>query len=197
MPNWCYTTITINNLNKDQLNKFDKMIDDWTDTNFTNNDFGKNWLGNIVGNSNIGTIDTGRSTDLRCRGVITSKSISDTSLIITTETAWEPMLKMWTKIIEKFFPNAELIYTAEEPGNRLYMTNDPVLVDKYIVRNYSDDISIDENDELSEEECISLLQDLLDIKNTNIEELLLQLDSSIYNDNIIINKWEFNDNILV
>ena len=57
--------------NEEKLEKFYHLLEEWTSKNYKENGFGLNWLGNIVGNSGIGTIDAGKESDLRCRGRLT------------------------------------------------------------------------------------------------------------------------------
>lgn len=193
MPNWCLTRITINNENQTELEKFDELLNKWTSKNYKENGFGHNWLGNIVGNSGIGTVDENKDTDLRCRGTITySEVVDDGQLMIDTETAWCPMLKMWAKLLEKYLPNAELIYEAEECGNGLYSTNDPCMKDCYIIDCW-DIASIDSDWEASEETVRKTLQELLGTKETNVDKLLELLSDSEYDDKISIHKWDFDE----
>ena len=100
MPNWTITRITINHDDGNKLKEFEKLINEWTSKNYMENGFGLQWLGNIVGNSGIGTIDKNLETDLRCRGSITWIECEGNQLLIDTETAWVPMLKMWIKLKE-------------------------------------------------------------------------------------------------
>lgn len=192
MPNWCTTRITINNDNQEELSKFNKLLDKWMETNYMENDFGLDWLGNIVGNSGIGTVDTGKETDLSCRGYITDKDLYENQLTINTETAWQPMLKMWDKLLEKYLPEAELIYEAEECGCELYCTNDPVMRNKYYIDCWGiNDICLNSDCEAIERDVIDILQSLLKTKETNIDKLMEMLRESEYNSEIAIYKWEF------
>ncbi len=138
MPNWCFTTIQIQHKDQTVLEKLDSLLDEWTSRNYCENDFGLNWLGNIVGNSGIDNMDKGDFT-LSCRGRIYDRMLCPNELQFHTETAWRPMLEMWVVLCEKYAPGADIIYTAEESGNGIYLTNDPDLVNKFVVEDYEED----------------------------------------------------------
>jgi hypothetical protein len=188
MPNWCLTNITING-NENDLKVFDKLLDQWTSRNYIKNGFGHSWLGNIVLGSGIGTVDTNPETDIRCRGSITQKQLCDDMLDIQMETAWVPMLDMWVKLVEKFIPEADITYTAEEHGCGIFCTNDPDLVDKYVVDSWDDDIESDW--EMEEKTLIEILQKLMNTNETDIYKLSSLLYEGEYD--ISINKWEYKE----
>ena len=194
MPNWCYTRLTINNENKNELKEFENKINKWTSYNYTENGFGLNWLGNIVGNSGVGTVSENKDTDLSCRGSLIYMENFGDQLVIDTETAWTPKMQMWIKLLEKYLPDAELIYQAEECGMALYLTNDPALVGKYGVEifNFEEELEdFETNDSFSEEALITILQDLLKTKETDIKELLNIFKKSKFSEYMIIYKWDF------
>lgn len=194
MPNWCFTRINIINHNDDdRIENLYNLIKEWSSNNYVENDFGPQWLGNIVGNSGIGTIDEGKETDLRCRGRLNYiELVEKNQLLIDTETAWSPMLKMWVKILDKYLPNAELIYEAEECGNELYSTNNESLKDKYIIDCWG--ISeIESNWEASKEDVINILQKLLNTTEKNTSILINLLEDSEYNEMMSVHRWNFDD----
>lgn len=191
MPNWCWTKITINHEDKNKLKQLKSLINNFTSENYKENGFGLNWLGNIVGNSGIGTVDENPETDLRCRGSLTYLDCIDNQLIIDTETAWSPMLKMWIKLVDKYLPDAELIYQAEEGGNCLYSTNDPCLLDCYIIDSWNGEIESDY--EASENTVRKLLQKLLETDITDIKELIDMFNESDHSEDMSINKWEYDE----
>ena len=188
MPNWCLTNIVIN-ANENDLKVFNKLLDQWTSRNYMKNGFGHEWLGNIVLGSGIGTVDTNPETDIRCRGVITQKQLCDDMLDIQTETAWVPMLDMWVKLVEKFIPEADITYTAEEGGCGIFCTNDPDLVDKYVVDSWTG--SIESDWEMEEKTLIEVLQKLMNTNETDIDKLNSLLYEREYD--IDINKWEYKE----
>ena len=190
MPNWCYTSITINHENETELQKLSNLIDEWTSKDYMKNGFGNNWLGNIVLGSGVGTVDTNKETDLRCRGTIIHSMVTDNQLIIDTETAWSPMLQMWVKILEKYLPDAELIYNADECGDGVNDTNDPALAGKYILDYYGDE-DIESDWEADEETVREVLQKLLDTTETDVEKLIQMVYEDDYD--ISVRKWEWSD----
>lgn len=191
MPNWCMTRITINHEDENKLKELESRITEWTSHNYKESDFGLEWLGNIVGNSGIGTIDENAETDLRCRGWLNWMEYNDNQLLIDTETAWVPMLKMWSKLLEKYLPDAELIYSAEECGCELYSTNDPCMKDCYIVDNYDDVDGVESDWEATQEYVVDILQNLLKTEENDIEKLLKMFYESEFYDNMSIHKWDF------
>ena len=171
MPNWCYTNITIRHESEKEIQNLEELINRWTNKNYMENGFGHNWLGNIVLGSGVGTVDTCKETDLSCRGSITDYHRTGNELVINTETAWSPMMKMWVKILEKYLPDAELLYNADECGMGINDTNDPDLVDKYILDYYGDE-NIESDWEADEDTVRKTLQKLLDTTETDVEKLI-------------------------
>lgn len=119
-----------------------------------------------------------------------SDDVDNPQLMIQTSTAWEPMLQMWQALLDKFLPDAELVYEAEESGCAVYMTNDEKLRDTYIIDAF-DMEDIDSDWEANEEEVVNLLQKLLKTEETDVKTLMPKLCSSKYGDKISIHKWEF------
>jgi hypothetical protein len=192
MPNWCLTRITINNENEKELEKFSNLLDEWVSKNYMKNGFGLNWLGNIVGNSGIGTIDEDGKATYRCRGTMTYSELFDNQLLIDTETAWCPMLKMWVALLEKYLPDAELIYEAEECGMGIYSTNDPLYKDKYYIDCWDID-NIETDREATVQDVRETIQELLDTTETDVDKLIDMLEDSEYADKISVHKWDFDD----
>lgn len=190
MPNWCFTKITINHWNYNELERFDKLLDEWMSKNYMDNGFGLEWLGNIVGNSGIGTITEDGKATYKCRGSLTYKELNDNYLLIETETAWCPMLKMWIALVEKYLPDADIIYSAEECGCGLYSTNDLNIADCYIIDSWDID-EVESDWEVSEQTLRETLQKLLNSKKRKIENLLKEFEDSEYSDGMSINKWDF------
>ena len=192
MANWCFTKITINHEDESKLKELERLINEWTSKNYKENGFGLNWLGNIVGNSSIGTVDENPETDLRCRGSLQYMECIDNQLIIDTETAWSPMLKMWQKLLDKYLPDAELIYTAEECGAGLYSTNDPCMQGCYYVDNWNIK-DVDSDMEASETYVVEILQKLLETDESDVEKLIGMFEDSEHSDNMSIHKWDFDE----
>ena len=196
MPNWCSTTITINHENEIKLKKFEETLNSLMSENYKQNGFGNAWLGNLVGNSGIGTIDEKKVTDLKCRGWVTYIENLGNQLIVDTETAWVPMLRLWQKLLEKYLPDAELTYSAEECGCGIYCTNDPAMLDCYLVDIW-EDVGIECGEyhcpDETEESVVKMLQKLLGSDAQEIGVLLEKFENSEYTDKMLIRKWDFLD----
>lgn len=187
MPNWCYTQITISHDDQKEIDKLYNLIEEWTSKNYKQSDFGNYWLGNIVGNSGIDTWDG--DFKIRCRGRLFDLNKSEKELYIATETAWTPMLRMWLKILEKYSPDAQLIYTAEEPGCCIYVTNNLDLKDKYIIDDWSDCYDY-AGDEYSQEDVIKILQEITGNHEEHRFDYLMN-EFSMGDYELSINPWEF------
>lgn len=126
MPNWCSTDMIIEGP-KREVEAFHKNVLKWTSKNYVENDFGKNWLGNIV-------VGAGFSYKLlACRGAITYMDEEITArqdepgiyyFQVQYESAWTDINGTWETILEKFAPNCDIYYVAEELGNEYFVTND-------------------------------------------------------------------------
>lgn len=183
MPNWCSTEIYINHEDDEKLKELYNKIEYWTSKDWVENGFGHNWLGNVVEGSGIGTYE-----EYRCRGSIVYMDISSGQITISTETAWCPMLKMWQAVVDKYLPDAEIIYTADECGCEIYYTNDPYYVNKYYVDIFDDDIYYD----WTKKSVVEWLQEVLDTKEPNVDKLInmmYEADEDIGS----VHKWKYVD----
>lgn len=207
MPNWCFTNITMTG----QIEKVQFLHDkikEWTSKDYAQNGFGNNWLGNIVLGSGIATEENIDKRDApRCRGTIINLEIDfldpcaigfyfglmkqqNAALKIQTETAWNPMMKMWSMINERYNLNLNIVYSAEELGCELYLTNDPDIAGTYIIDAY-------DMDEIQTEYCIEEkyvireLQELFSTTEIDIEKLINMFDESEYSDRMTIGKYSF------
>ena len=202
MPNWCYTEISIYHNDKEKLNAFYKKVDEWRQKPFKKNDFDLytlGWLGNIVGNSGLAEWkmrENGREDfvpNINCRGSIQTFELQGDYICINTETAWGPMLEMWRLLCEKYLPDAEIYFTAEESGNGLYETNDPDVIGTYYIDIWDPPEEFEEETseyEADEDYVISFLQRVLKTNETNIDVLLGMADD-IEDRWFSINKWEY------
>lgn len=191
MPNWYSTDMIIKCKNEEKLERFRENLEKWLSVDYKENSFGA-WLGNIVGNSGIGTIDTGKDTDLRCRGEVSYiGEVYEGELMVSTETAWEPMLAMWDKLVQRELgPEAWIEFMAEEPGFGIFTSNDPEYIGKYKIDSWSDVI---ENDFVNKSQLIKILQDLLQTKEKNLKNLMKMLENSSYGDEIYIHQIKESD----
>lgn len=126
MPNWCNTSMTIEGP-KAEIESIHRKIMEWTSRNYVKNDFGKNWLGNIV-------VGAGFSYKLlACRGLISFMDEEITArqdepgiyyFQVQYESAWTDINGTWETILEKYAPNCDIYYVAEELGCEYFVTND-------------------------------------------------------------------------
>ena len=133
MPNWCLSHIVISNDKKviENLHKHFKSAMEKTD-----GEYQKNWLGNLL--LYIGE-DVNDSAP-RCRGWVEGYSYNPpigklynvASLDVYTETAWVPMLQVFVKFINKYAPDSDISFCAEEPGCELYWRNDTTWEEYYV-----------------------------------------------------------------
>lgn len=126
MPNWCGTSMTIEGP-KAEIESIHRKIKEWTSRNYVKNDFGKNWLGNIVEGAGF------PYKLLACRGAITYMDEEITArqdepgiyyFQVQYESAWTDINGTWETILEKYASNCEIYYVAEELGNEYFVTND-------------------------------------------------------------------------
>lgn len=186
MPNWCVNYIDIRG-KAEEITALYNLIEEWTSKESTPTAFRKKWLGNIVNHSGIGTVDTGADTDIFCRGYLSEMDDDeDGLLLIQTETAWNPAMKMWDMVCKKYLTEYSLIYSAEECGEELYYTNDPELKDKYICK-----IDDESDREASKEYVFKELRKVINRPDLDDDELYREYakDKEAYPD-IYIAKWE-------
>lgn len=203
MPNWCYTDITIYHNDEEKLKAFFDKIEEWRKKPFKKNDFDKysmGWLGNIVGNSGIAEWKKVEEREdfvpaIDCRGSIQTLMLDNRRILITTETAWGPMLKMWQKVCDKYLPDAEIIFTAEESGCEIYVTNDPDMIGMYYIdifeppEGFEDEESVYECDA---NEVIEFLQRVLKTEETDFDKLI-KMSESIEEPWFSIHEWKESD----
>ena len=130
MPNWCCTDYRCYG-NKGELVELKEKLDYLSSLEkpLVQNGFGKLWCGCLV------TLLGGDWNEVYCRGEIDSYEFSGTSLCISVTSAWSE-LGEWRKFIKSKFPNIHIVYSAEEPGNIYYETNDVEVAyfpDRYIL----------------------------------------------------------------
>lgn len=150
---------------------FAEKLEKWTEKSIRENEFGTAWLGNLVLSSKIGTVETGKDTDVFCDGMIVRSEILSSIdahpdsfvLIIKTETYGEPALKMWKLIFEKFLPHAEYLFYSSSPDLGVSLTNDKEFQDHYVVF-YENDLNIVELNCLTEQELKSLISATYSLK---------------------------------
>ena len=196
MPNWCSTEIKIRHDDKKKLEELYDKIVEWTSKDYSENGFGNNWLGNVVGHSGIAKWDDNKNGMLTkneqyisCRGQITSLDM-DEEITIWQEDAWGPNVLLWVKVLAKYLPDASLEYTATEPGCGVYTTNDPNLEGCYMVDIFDNPEGFEGLEsiyEADEDDVIDICQEILKTKKNDINELIKETNNL---DWVHIAPWE-------
>ena len=140
MPNWCLTNIHISGKKSDIQTLYKRFSDaierddggqepGYFTAGLTH--YGKRWLGNLL--LYIGE-EIKENGGPRCRGTVSYYDLCDDGegITIQTDTAWVPMLQVFVKFKNKYAPNAEITYCAEEPGCELFWKNDDSWEDYYV-----------------------------------------------------------------
>lgn len=210
MPNWCYTDAIVMTTNDDaELAKsICEKLSEWMHEpeNDPKSGFGNGWLGNLLVNS--GVVDSYEllaECDVQCRGEILDIVRDGSQVNVSMSTAWNPMLEPLCLALEKNFSkdSFNVIYSSEEPGLELYLTNDEDRIGRYIVEitdEASDAIKnvfyeecyYNEND-YDEYDLKDMLEDAYGIsadKECSLDELLKLADDE---PGIYIHEWEFQD----
>lgn len=215
MPNWCTSSIEICCENQEIAKRFEDKIYELTETPYVENGFGRFWLGNIVGNGRLASgnlegfsgIDYISKASFNCRGCVENICVSDNNVLLSVTSAWTPSISIWNSFCEKFFPKDEFYiwYSAMEPGNDIYVTNNMEDVGTYYVDTCDGVIS----ENMDSTELIVLLQKNLLNENEEIQkemeaegksfESLDDLIETFYDgthpdaDNVWISEWEYSD----
>lgn len=131
MPNWCYTTIIFHG-NKDEIEKLHTNIEEWTKENLKPNGFGPSWLGNILCGAGLRDRINSEENRIRCRGSIIDIGTvkidgeSTATLLVSTETAWAPMVNMWDEVCKSMgYESIDYSFISEECGMSEYFIHDP------------------------------------------------------------------------
>jgi hypothetical protein len=196
MPNWCFTTGDIIFKRKKDaslvMNELDKVKE------YTRSDFGRLWLGNIL-------MHTGMSRDeideknISCRGSIDWYDRNGDKMIsFDEETAWAPMLKCIDIFVRHYTDDFRIRYTAEEPGQIIYFSNDRDVYGKYRVDIWEPDELPDsicefEDFAVREQDIKDMLKEALRYRktdNVSIDTLLKEADE-YFGDYMSINKFEY------
>lgn len=182
MQDWCSSEIYINHNNKNgELKRLKDLIEKWAGCITKENHFVSSSLDKVILNSGI-------DTDLSYRGTIEGINLYSDQLHISTETAWEPMLKMWQRIVDKYLPEAKITYTALEPGYDLYVTNDPDYEGCYSIDSLDESI-VESNFCATEQDVIEALKKYLKSDKNNLNELKRDFEN-LNAEDIWIGKWE-------
>lgn len=185
MPNWCNTCYKFHG----PANDIDKLYDtiktatDGSLTDTIENGFGDTWLGNILIKTGLKhTISSKKPENaLSCRGIVMLGEKTDTTLSLSTDTAWQPMPQMWAVIIRKLNLNIEFSFSAEEPGNGLYYVYDPHKYNDFpediVIGSESDtdDNILDISGHYSEKAAIETINNALKKDCKTIDEVMLAI----------------------
>lgn len=199
MPNWCSTCFCFSG-DKEDIRILSDLLDDCIDNpeQFENSkypsvDFGSSWLGYPlikVGAENC--INCDGSEHLSCRGSISGVEYDDdgedkqeASLIVYTETAWCPMIRMWHKIIDALkLTSVKFCAESEEPGMELYLIYDPhglgyfsdeIYVDTFLPEPQKCPellLDFDEDRYMDEETFLSMVRESSDKEIKGVEEAI-------------------------
>lgn len=207
MPNWCVTDIEVSG-KKDKLLKLYDLINTWGSKSL-DGDSNEDYcffrfkdvveLADIVKFAEIFTED--KLNTISIRGNLEDMQIQkDGSLLIRVSNPWNPMLLMWAKIFDKYLTDYTMYYLSEESGENIYITNNPKYIGTYNfdIKDYD---SLEEKlgegnvpetkSYVSEKRIIEILQNLLESKSNDIDELITEFNSSCFVDDISINKFDF------
>ena len=204
MSNWCLTKIDINTDSDETAQAIHDKLEQWLKAPEDEPiNGGDGWLGCLAVNSGViaSYDDIGKSLIL-CRGEVECLTLDSEGVHMLTSTEWEPMMEVIYRAIEKNFDlnGIDIIYSAEEPENGLYVTNDKNVAGTYRVDIYSDageqaldafGIEDGECDNYSEEDLIEKLKKAFGIgddENPTIDELL---DIAAEYPSIYIHLWEY------
>lgn len=206
MPNWCFTNIAINTDSEETAKAiYDKLENEWLKAPEGEpvSGFGNDWLGCLAVNSGvIASYDNIDESPIACRGEVEDVTLDGESVYMITSTAWGPMIEPIYRAIEKNFglDGIDIVYSAEEPGNQLFITNDESVADTYYVE--IDDeageqvlgafgVEDYECDNYSEEYLVEKLKAAFGIgedEKPTIDELL---DTAAEHPGIYIYLWEY------
>lgn len=187
MASWGVTDITIICGSEEDAKRLYNHIKEWTSYDRAKNDFGSNWLGNVVLGAEIGS-----TSDFECRGYILNVSVHGERVCIQEETAQRPMVGLWLAVVEKYSPDAYIEYIADNKGNGIYITNDVRQVGLYDVDIYEDEILSRVEDlelcELSRDRATEVLQYALRTSRDYFAELVYEFERLGFGK---VYQWEF------
>lgn len=204
MPNWCFTAAIVRSDDNCKLKSIYDKLNEWlVEDDKNKSDFGDGWIGNLAVHSGIlASYDEINRIPIACRGSVEDVEFDGDSIYIAMSTAWEPMLEALYRAIERNFglDGINIVYSAEECGNGVYLTNDDDVIGQYLVEiddeaerevKYAFGVVDYNMDTYSEEELIPILRrafGMCDSDDVDIEDLV---DEANEHEGITINKWEY------
>lgn len=131
MSNPCFTNYVFHG-EKMELEKLKNSILGWIAPSPGKNHWENSHLANILRGAGLGNGIDNPNPKLKipCRGTIEEvqeicDNGKDCTFSVSTETAWEPMAKMWNEVISALKLNIGFSFSAEEPGNEIFWIYDP------------------------------------------------------------------------
>lgn len=195
MANLCFSEITITHDDVAKLRALYENIEKWVRHDALGNGT-YHWLGNIVLNAQIGSVDSNDHDYIKCRGDIIDICFIEDSreIFIATATAWTPKIKIWKKLVDKYLPDAEVTFRANEPGCEIFVTNNFDLAGQYLVdacESFEDWIEEDSYEIWPKEKVVSWLQKGLKTDCNDIDTLLEMFKESNASGCAYINMWKY------
>lgn len=183
MANICNTSITISHRDDEKIKKIEEIIRNCFDDDC--NHFDKTSLKHIAKKEELGNVC--------CRGSVVEMHSMNGFLTIATETSWSPCVKLFLKLLEKYLPDANLIYDACEPNCGVFITNNPDLAGKYYIDFFEDIEDFEPVWDATEADTVEILQELLKTEENNLEELLKLYENSELTECVAIHQWDYED----
>lgn len=216
MPNWCSTYFNFHG-SVEEITDFHTKLNEWMNKNFIETGFKEVWLGNLLYGVGLEkTIDVDDDSRIRCRGWVEYigdiDNLGDEAVFqVDTNTAWAPMIKVWTETIKALkYKTVGFSYMAEESGMELYEIWDPYgdFPDRYYIDYYLEGED-GKNEELirnleairhtaTDEEIVAGLQKILNTKITDLEKLMIEISHYPFKDDdsyIYVYKYYLRENL--
>lgn len=207
MSNWCGTNIDINTGSEKTAQTIYDKLEKWLKAPEGEHiNGGDGWLGCLAVNSGvIASYDDIKKSPFLCRGYVEDITLNGKSINMFISTEWDIMMEIIYRALEKNFDldRIDIIYSAEEPENGSYFTNDEDVAGAYHVGICSDagkqamdafgveDVECYNCYNYSEVDLIEKLKKAFGIgddENPTIEELL---DIAAGHPGINIDMWEY------
>ena len=171
MANWCFTDVSLSGP-EDQIKIFDKAYREMRKNTPEDKDV---WLGSMLMYTGLSE-DEVINGDVPCRGVVYFYESTDDQITLNTYTAWEPIVEPIVILRDRIAPDLEIIFTAEEPGNGVFVSNDPAVYNMYLL-DYFDEVpkDLDFRDYVSKDELYKALEKALG-KEGEFEKLLWEAE---------------------
>ena len=114
---------------KDEIKALFIKLNKWVFENVTENNFGINWLGNIVTNAGFKRQDEDPN-GFYCHGLILNhfeiepENEAESYISFSSETRFRPVPELWKAILEKYAPHSHYYYISENIENNFIESND-------------------------------------------------------------------------